>query len=221
MPKIITVKKAQQRYAMTPKLNPDGSPVRVPVMQPNGAQKTTKRGEPVFRTPSIRDTSKPLPMPVCDFCRKTIEVGASYKYVDLVSRGSRFRHSGCPNWQPWDLSSSLSARVAQIQHEASVTIDETADLADVIAETEAVAEEIRSLAEEKRESAQNIEDGFGHPTYQSDELNEIADGLEQWADEVENIQFEEKPGPGDETTVEDWVSECQQLWEDAISNAPY
>ena len=218
MPKINHVKKAQQRFAMTPKLDADGSPIRVPVMRPDGTQKTTKRGKPVFRTPSVRDTSQPLPMPTCDFCRRTIEVGSSYKYVDLMSRGTRFRHSECPNWHPWELSGSLSARIAQIQYEAVVEIDESMDVDDIVGETSGVADEIRALAEEKREAAQNIEDGFGHPTYQSDELNEIADRLESWADEVEYIPFEDKPEDG---PFEDWVQACQQLWEDAINGAPY
>jgi hypothetical protein len=48
------------------------------------------------------------------------------------------------------------------------------------------AEEIRAIAEEKRESASNIEDGFGHPTSTSEELSEIADNLDSWANDIED-----------------------------------
>jgi DnaJ-class molecular chaperone len=47
---------------------------------------------------------------------------------------------------------------------------------------------VRDLAEEKRESAQNIENGFGHPTYQSEELTQQADDLETWADDIEQAE---------------------------------
>jgi RecJ-like exonuclease len=60
---------------------------------------------------------------------------------------------------------------------------------------QSAADEIRSLAEEKREGAQNIEEGFGHETEKSQELNDIADQLDSWADEVENADVPDLSDP--------------------------
>lgn len=50
--------------------------------------------------------------------------------------------------------------------------------------------EIKPGGEVYRESAQNMEDGFGHETYQSAELNEKADALESAADEIESAALD-------------------------------
>jgi len=60
------------------------------------------------------------------------------------------------------------------------------------------AEAIRELAEAKRESAQNIVDGFGHETSTSDELSDVADQLDTWADEIESTDVPEDPDPDEE-----------------------
>jgi hypothetical protein len=49
-----------------------------------------------------------------------------------------------------------------------------------------VAEGVREVAEEYRESASNMEEGFGHATSMTEELEEKADELDSWADDVEN-----------------------------------
>ena len=53
------------------------------------------------------------------------------------------------------------------------------------------ASDIRGVAEEYREGANNIEEGFGHSTAQSDEMNEKADDLDGYADELENLTFDD------------------------------
>ena len=58
---------------------------------------------------------------------------------------------------------------------------------------------VREVAEDYRESAQNIEDGFGHRTYQCDELDERADEVEAWADELENAAQEVEGMESEET----------------------
>ncbi len=59
------------------------------------------------------------------------------------------------------------------------------------------AEVVREIAEEKRESAQNIEDGFGHSTSASEELSSLADELEEWATSIENADIPEYPDAND------------------------
>lgn len=193
MPRINHVKKAQQRYATVPILDEQGQQKRVPMMSTRtGEQKVSKHGRPVNIGLTQRDTDNPLPMPTCDFCQEEIEVGTPYKWIEPHGSGVRNRHEACPTWNVWEYSSSLSSRIAEIQGTNDVpdsfeSVDEAQDWANE------VALQIRELSEEKRESAQNLEDGFGHETEQSMELNDIADQLESWADEVEGADIPEYP----------------------------
>jgi hypothetical protein len=197
MPRVTHVKRAQQRYATKPVIDPaTGEQKQVPMINGRtGQQKTTKHGRPVFMRLSERDYDKPLPMPSCDApnCKhetREIKVGEPYKWIEPSGSYVRNRHEDCPSWNVWEYSSSLSARIAQIQADGPELFESEEDARSW---AEGKAEEIRGLAEEKRESAQNLEDGFGHPTYQSDELNETADNLKQWADDLENVDLPEYP----------------------------
>lgn len=208
MARITIVKSAQQRYETKPVLDDQGQPVRIPLTNKDGSPKMTRAkgsraARPVFITKTVADKDRPKPLLRCDFpgCEhpdRAIQVGQSYKWIKPKSGpyGGRQlnRHAEHPSWNVWDYSSSLSARTQQISHDAEESFPEDATTEDEISDWAAqVAEEIRSLAEEKREAASNIEDGFGHETYQSDELNSTADDLDSWADDVENIDVPEAP----------------------------
>lgn len=199
MARITHVKKAQQRYATRPVIDPEtGQQKRTPVMNRLGEQKVTKSGRPVFLRITEKDYDQPLPMPVCDHCHKPIEVGQPYKHISPKSGpyGGRTlnRHAACPTWQVWEYSNSLSARISQIQHQFSEDMAGVESEDDVTAALEEAADQARELAEEKRESAENIRDGFGHDTYQSEELDEVADNIESWADDIANTSV---PDVGD------------------------
>jgi hypothetical protein len=137
------------------------------------------------------------PQPKCEVCGITIEVGMSHKNVSVRSSYSSTTRVRCmnePDWKPWELSSSLSARLQEVAYNFWQSFDggfESAD--DVLSMLSEAAEAVKEIAEEKRESSQNIEDGFGHPTEQSDELAQQADDLESWADEIENADLPELP----------------------------
>jgi hypothetical protein len=212
MARITYVQKAQQRYATVPVIDPaTGEQKRTPVMR-NGVQRTTKRGAPVFLRITKADKSQPLPNRNCGKCGKEITVGSPYKHISPKSGpyGGRtlYRCAECPNWHVWEYSSSLGARTAQIEHDASNEASEAGDTDGLRSAAESAAEAIRELAEEKREGAQNIVDGFGHETSQSDELNDVADQLDSWADDVENIDFEEfDDGDARETKGEEVLAE--------------
>ena len=199
MARVTFVKKTQQRYKMVAVIDEaTGKPKRTPVMGRDGEQRTDKRGNKVFMRVTVADKNQPLPDLKCESCGKVIPVGDPHKHVTPKSGpyggSKRVRCSKCPTWQVWDLSHSLSAQIARISHEAQEAFNagvESVD--DVEAILSQAAEEIRGLAEEKRESAGNIEDGFGHSTYVSDELNEVADSLESWADDVEQADVPDAP----------------------------
>ena len=201
MPRVTSVKKAQPRYRTVPVLDPATGEQKVtPVMRPDGTQKVTKHGKPVVLRVTAPDKDHPLPNRHCDKCSKEIEVGDPYKWIKPKSGPyggqMRVRCATCPSWQVWEYSSSLYARTAQISNDAWESFPESAtepeEISDWLSE---VADEIESLAQEKEESASNIEDGFGHATSASEELEEVAEQLNSWASDVRDADVPELPEP--------------------------
>ena len=195
MARVTYVKKAQQRYKTVPVIDPEtGVQKTTAVTRADGSPKTDKRGRAVVRRLTVEDKSQPLPNRKCDKCGKEIEVGQPYKWIAPKSGPyggyKRYRCDACPTWNVWDYSNSLGARVAQISADAweqfgNTTFESDDEFNSLLSE---VAENIRGLAEEKEEGAQNIEDGFGHETSTSQELRDIAEQLNSWADDVENTE---------------------------------
>lgn len=221
MARVTYVKRAQQRFQTTVVRDADGNPVRTPVMGRNGQQKQSKRG-PVFRTVTTEDRSKPLPPYKCENCDKKIVVGAPYKWIAPKSGPyggrKRIRCGDCPTWQYWDYSNSLAAQTARISHDFSEAIA-TADSVDEVTDAlSTAAGEVRDIAEEKRTGAQNIESGFGHETEKSAELNDIAEQLDSWADEIENADVPEFPEP-EEIDCEDCGGEGEVIDTDSNEEA--
>ena len=206
MARITRVQKAQQRYEQVPVLNEDGTPKQTPVMSRHGTQKVTKRGKPVFMTVTVQDRTKPLPNRKCGKCGKEIEVGSPYKHISPRSGpyGGRtlYRCKSCPDWHVWEYSGSLSARLAEIDFNFTEELDAEFEDTDYVQDAlNTAAEAVREIAGEKTEAADNIENGFQHATYQSDELRDQGEQLESWADEIESADIPELPEP-EETECE-------------------
>ena len=203
MPRVTHVKKAQQRYATKVVLGEDGQPVKIPLRG-----KTNKRGEQVYITRTVEDRDQPLPPEDCDFfpCQhegKVIWPGEPYKHMTPRSGPyggvKRSRHEEHPSWNTWEYSSSLSARLDQVQYNAQTDLDTTGgEEGDFKGVADALAEGIRELADEKREAAESLESGFGHETQQSMDLAGEAAQLEAWADEAESFEEEAYPEPDHE-----------------------
>lgn len=210
MARVTYVKRAQQRYETVPVIDPEtGEQKRTPVMRKDGTQKTTKKGRPVFLSLTKEDRTKPKPNLRCDFpgCSDPeIRPGQSYKHITPRSGPygghQKNRHVEHPNWNVWEYSSSLSARIAEIEDMWSSRYADCESEDDVTELLSEIAEEARSLASEKEEAASNIEDGFGHETEQSMELVQQAESLNDWADEIESADAPEFPEP-EETDCED------------------
>jgi hypothetical protein len=234
MPSIKHIAKARQRYEMVPVIDPEsGQQKTVPVNRPDGTPKTDKRGNAVTRKVTQADLTKPLPPRRCDYpsCPepdKVIAIGTAFKCLSIKQQfGGRelFRHETCPAWQPWEYSSSLSARISQIQSYALDSAGwETED--DAKSAAEDAASQIRELSEEKGEAADNMESGFGHETEQSQELRQTADDLESWASEVESaldsVSFPDAEDDNMPTNdeMEQWRDEAQQAIQYALDNSP-
>lgn len=166
----------------------------------------------------------------CEVCGEDINVGDSYKWVKpragSFARGvKRNRHQTCRAWQASELTSSPHLSViyaAQENVDAQVSdIQPSTDTSDLTAIAEEAAESVREASESYRESGDAIEEGFGHPTFQSEELIEKADDVEMWADEIEDVSFDEFDGDEeDEVEVEEWFQTQIDLLNDVMGNSP-
>jgi hypothetical protein len=193
MPRIHVVKKAQARYEMKTVTNPDGSPKQTPVMR-NGVQRTTKKGKPIFRTVTVEDKSKPKPNRKCDKCGKEIKVGDPYKWTEIkMTYGGmkKVRCMDCPSWKQSELTMSKMSGVYAAQEMVEDT--DVLSVEDLESLRDDAVSQIEEVAQEYEDSATNIEEGFGHSTSMSEELNEKAESLRSWADEIQSVDFEEPP----------------------------
>lgn len=191
MARVTFVKKAQQRYETVPVIDPDtGKQKVVPVLKRDGTPKTTKTGREITRRLTMEDKTKPKPNRKCDKCGKEIEVGSPYKWIAPKSGpyggSKRFRCGDCPTWQIWEYSGNKRAPIWQAQHEVPNEFESIEDAQSALNDFAAV---VREVAASYGESADNIEDGFGHATYQSEELREQQESLERWAEELESVSF--------------------------------
>lgn len=138
--------------------------------------------------------------PTCSHAERTIAVGESYKHFSIRShKGARgFKkvyHRDCSVPRSHTTTSSQLGTIYDAQdsgEQAIAALEADPENPESLREIASqVAEGIREAGEMYGESSDNIESGFGHSTYVSDELREKADGCENWADEVENLDFEE------------------------------
>jgi hypothetical protein len=129
----------------------------------------------------------------CEKCGATIHVGDPYKWTKPKTSHyggrKRTRCTTCPGWKPSEVSTSRLA----IIWDAQQSLESAEDVQGVI-------DAAREVSEGDMEAAENIRDGFGHDTQQSEELEERGQELEGWADELENAlqEFQERGEPDEQ-----------------------
>jgi len=116
--------------------------------------------------------------------------------------------------------------------DAITAIDESdlqGSISSMVDTLNSAAEEVRQVGEEYRESAQNIEDGFGHRTSQCDEIDEKAENCDQMADSIEDAasqlesievpeDLEDEPSEDAKQDVIDAFQEKKDDYDEAIQN---
>jgi len=149
----------------------------------------------------------------CLACGQEIPVGSSYQWFKMKTTYGGIKksyHTSC-TIPP---SHRTTSRMGQIwDAQAALDLSAAEDFDGLREQMEAFGQEIRQVAEEYSESADNMESGFGHATYQSDELRERAEALENWADEVEQWEFS-----GDEPDPDDYVMTDQEAYDEAYKS---
>lgn len=204
MARVTHVKKAQRRYVHVPVLDGAGLPKLIPVMHRNGTQKVTKGGKPVTMRVTVPDRDQPKPNYRCEKCGGEIKVGHPYKHVSPRSGPfggrKRVRCQQCPSWRPSELTGSEALRTLYAAQEAAEDAlnnwdrDDPEGLKEILT---ALADGVREAGEIYNESADNMEDGFGHETSISEELREKGEHLDGQADEIESAADD----------IEDWDEE--------------
>lgn len=134
----------------------------------------------------------------CEKCGKPITKGTGYKWIKPRTHAGatgykRKRCLSCPNWRPSETTSSPALSVLYAGQEAAEDALAGWDRQDVSALAAVLtefAEAVNEASQVYAESASNIEDGFGHSTSTSEDIQAKADELEGMAQELENAADE-------------------------------
>lgn len=134
----------------------------------------------------------------CFTCNQAIEVGQSYRWNQPTRWSMRYNwHTACAAPPASSLESNDKRAAAMAAFENAYANLDDLDLTDPEAVADALTdivdtatEGVREAAEMWQEAADSIEQGFGHSTYQSEELAEHADVYEQVASTIESIDVE-------------------------------
>lgn len=126
-----------------------------------------------------------------DYPTDGITKGATYFYWTPY-RGRKRRSATRPRpsqVEPNETKASVYATVEALSDFLANANDETPidDVRELIDQCKSTAED---AVQEMEEKADNIEDGFGHETQQSGEFREWGESIQDWANELDNIDTE-------------------------------
>ncbi len=178
----------------------------------------------------------------CEKCGEPIKVGQAYKYMTQktgprTSR-KRNRHETCAEWRPSEATGSPVLQVLYGAQEAAadelgelMPPDTSDDAESVLDELKAIlstyAEGVREAGEMRTEAADNIEDGFGHETLQSEELRDEGQELEDHADDCESVEYDLDSFDTDvledtefEDALAEWLDDQIEKVSDAMAGMP-
>ena len=131
-----------------------------------------------------------------------IEKGDTYYYWTPYRQGRRMSKT-MPKPSQVESNATRASYLAILEGlEADIDVATSVEaIKDVL---DSAADDLDGIAEELREKASNIEDGFQHETEQSATFNEQAYGVEEWASELRNA-IEDVDEPGAEPVREDYA----------------
>lgn len=162
----------------------------------------------------------------CHGCGQPIEAGRPYKWFKIKQQYGGIRrdfHADCRIRSSMMTTSPTRQALAYAQEAVEDAMADTSKfaLADYAQVVRDYAEAIRELGEMKRESAQNLEEGFGHPTYQSEELEQAADSCDSMADELDSTadEIDGMDDPDEEGIDEEEREERRDAVQSAVDEA--
>lgn len=222
MARVTFVKKAKQRYKTVPVIDPETGEQKVQTFtRRDGSLRTNKRGAVVTARVTREDRTQPLPNRKCGRCSKEIKPGDSYYWWanKLPGAGSGYKQIRCAEHPPTiqERTPGRAGQLMGLQSEWENELSACQSVEDLEAARDSIAGQIRDFGQEYVDSADNMESGFGHETYQSQELREKGEAIDSIADEVEQIDVEEFDE--DEVDVEDYEGEDDPDYEAALEEA--
>lgn len=144
----------------------------------------------------------------CAVCGNEIQVGESYKYVRM-RRGFAHRYTvmrfWCHEHNPGKyefVSNEKTRALMEAEDELTKALAGDFDRLDAEDAFQAAADAVEEIAEMHRESAHNIEEGFGHPTEQSEDFEYRAEAVAAAAEELREAENEFPPEPDTEEPEE-------------------
>lgn len=154
----------------------------------------------------------------CGRCRVTVAKGEPYRWTK--PRAGRWttgaKLSRCMNptcsFRPSEMTTSDKLGRIYASQEAYEDDTQSTDTSPsmFVESLNAMATELREVAQEYKDGASNIEEGFGHPTSQSEEMERNGENVEEWADSIEGAASEI------ESEQEEWdtLEAERETWED-------
>lgn len=129
----------------------------------------------------------------CYKCGTEIKRGDSYKWfanrIGTYSQKKKF----CSNCIIRPSDQTTSDKLAQL-YSAQELVEDALGVTfardDIVSALEEAAAMARDVSDEYEQSADAIVDGFGHDTYQSDEIREKASACSEWADTLDSAATE-------------------------------
>ena len=151
----------------------------------------------------------------CVTCQHEIQVGESYKKVAKRTGRGGYTLNFCADHhpRPSHLLSGRSAELAEVVESAEGWLERVERGEEELAVAlDSIKEDIGNFAADIRESAENMEEGFGHSTAQTEAMSGTADTLEEWAerfgeldeesDDIESVIEEARELIAEEPTLE-------------------
>ena len=132
----------------------------------------------------------------CGKCGADLPVGSPYRWakprVHKAAAGRKLVRCMYPKcaFRQSDLTTSKMAGVYSAQESLDDAMLGDFSPNDLLNSLQEAAEAVRGVSEEYREGAQNIEDGFGHETSQSEEMAQKAEALEEYATRLEEVTID-------------------------------
>jgi hypothetical protein len=212
MPRVNTVDRARQRYAMVPKTDEEGNALYT---------EQTKKGKTFRRALTVQDRTRPLPNLRCDFPGCAIDggeilVGKPYKFITVRpgGRGSvqKNRHPEHPSWQPWEYSNSVRAEAARLVHDMGETVNSYEFTAeeDFDSLRDELAEQAQAFLDEREEAVDNMPEGL----QDGSEAAEYRDSAEEWVQEIENADSPDEEYHAECEDCEEGKVECDSDFHD-------
>lgn len=231
MARVTHVKSAKPRYKTVPVIDPKtGVAKRQTFTRKDGSLRKNKRGEVVTAAITREDRTQPLPNRKCGRCGKEIEPGMGYYWWanKRPGSGSGYKQIRCEEHPPTlaERTPGRAGQLMQIQSDLERSIGACEGYDDLTNAQQEAADAIREFGAEFTEGADNMESGFGHETYQSQELHEKGEALESLADDIESLDIEEfdedavraelaeDNDEADEDEIEELLNEKRNEWLD-------